>query len=1188
MKRQLFRSALFISISLTCITPTQAQFSDYIPLTSGKIESPSALAVGDLDGDGLVDVLSASFSDHRIAWYRNIDNHRFSQQQTLSDEVREASDVEVGDLDGDGDLDIAASSCRDSTLVLFFNTGEGVFATPQILNLYVNDINGLELADLDQDEDLDIIWFATDTDTLGWLANDGSGGFPEAHSFGSQVYNPFSLQVADLDENGFPDILFSKPEANGVTWLANMGDGEFASPVELEGGISEPYAIKAADLNGDQKPEVLAISGDGSRLFIFNNLGNGQFAAPQPFTSTFISSGSPIQTADLDLDGDLDVLCGNTSHDLIWLVNDGQGAFPEVITIPSTATPSLIEIADIDQNDREDIVIFAYPGFIEWLPNEEENPFHQARGITTLSEEPKKVTHADLNNDGFVDLLVESKYKMTWLPNDSAGVFGPQLRFYNNIISNAGMLQAANLNGDEHLDIINGVRDNGPGASSDQIRWKANNGSGDFTGFDHSLLGFSSNFYLSDFSVADLNGNGVDDVVYVAISSEEGGPILEWLESNGNGQFSNPVNIDTETGYGATVECADLDGDGLIDLLVNGNPVVSSSPSIFWYRNLGSGQFAARVNISPSGISYYEGVLPTDLDTDGDLDILAYGGNQGMLWFQNLGAGTFANAQFINSITNILNPLPVDLDRDGDKDLIYVETNNNNVMWLENLGPALFLPPEMLATAAQDLTGFHAADLDGDSYPEIITWSRDYHTTGYYQNLIGRADISGYCFHDENQNGQFDSGERPLPGMTVQLQPEGLYAFSDSRGQYKFYVPPGDYSLNTYPRNCWELSLDTTYMVNLADSPVMGLDFAFTAGDSQTGVTTTLVTTPLRCETVVQAWIQVENPNCVTVPGLVQVTLDGLLTYVDAQPPALTVSPDIVTWDLDSLPPAERRHISLRLQVAGSEFTGTVAQIGVQANPQFDALHSLHSKEYILSDTIRCSYDPNDKQVNQKAVPIDYLPDEQELRYTIRFQNTGNDTAFLVRLLDTLSTNLDWPTLRPLASSHPYYMEFNSTTGLITFEFDNILLPDSTTNEPASHGFVQFAIQLQPDLPPGTVIRNRAGIYFDANPVVLTNTVETQVQLEVSAVNSPPKERTFHVFPNPSEGRLWIRFDHPPASNGTLNVRDVTGRLVLSRQVQAGITEQNLDLFDFPSGMYLVQWFQPGKAEAFVKIVLQK
>lgn len=130
------------------------------------------------------------------------------------------------------------------------------------------------------------------------------------------------------------------------------------------------------------------------------------------------------------------------------------------------------------------------------------------------------------------------------------------------------------------------------------------------------------------------------------------------------------------------------------------------------------------------------------------------------------------------------------------------------------------------------------------------------------------------------------------------------------------------------------------------------------------------------------------------------------------------------------------------------------------------------------------SYDPNDK------LPLAGTPEliglDSMLKFQIRFQNTGNDLAYDITIRDTLSQWLEPLSIEPGAASHPYTWELRHP-GEVRFLFKNIQLPDSTSNEPASHGFIQYKIRQKPALPRGTLLQNRAGIFFDFNPPVMTN-----------------------------------------------------------------------------------------------------
>lgn len=198
--------------------------------------------------------------------------------------------------------------------------------------------------------------------------------------------------------------------------------------------------------------------------------------------------------------------------------------------------------------------------------------------------------------------------------------------------------------------------------------------------------------------------------------------------------------------------------------------------------------------------------------------------------------------------------------------------------------------------------------------------------------------------------------------------------------------------------------------------------------------------------------------------------------------------------------------------------------------------------------TIVASWDPNEKL----AFPIGYgeehyINQNQALDYQINFQNTGTATAFKVVLKDTLSPLLDPSTLQVGAASHPFDYKLYGN-GILEFTFDPIALPDSNANEAASHGFVQYHIQQQPDNPLESIILNRAGIYFDNNPVVITNyTMHTigRPFFEIVSVEYPEASPSkILVYPNPMATQAVIDLQGFPVQQGQLSLYNIAGQLV--------------------------------------------
>ena len=216
------------------------------------------------------------------------------------------------------------------------------------------------------------------------------------------------------------------------------------------------------------------------------------------------------------------------------------------------------------------------------------------------------------------------------------------------------------------------------------------------------------------------------------------------------------------------------------------------------------------------------------------------------------------------------------------------------------------------------------------------------------------------------------------------------------------------------------------------------------------------------------------------------------------------------------------------------------------------------------------SYDPNDKQANPKGVGEDnLLPKNIPIDYKIRFQNTGTDTAFQVVVIDTLSDQLDAQSILPGASSHPYTFEIREN--ILEFTFDNILLPDSTTNEEASNGFVQFSIKQKEDLPDGTLITNTAAIYFDFNEPIFTNEVFHIIgQPVIVSLKEIPSQEIIEVsaFPNPFKESTSILL--PDAQGGTFEIFNTQGQQIKEKRFQGNLIEIQGEAFH-ESGLYFIR-----------------
>jgi uncharacterized repeat protein (TIGR01451 family) len=209
------------------------------------------------------------------------------------------------------------------------------------------------------------------------------------------------------------------------------------------------------------------------------------------------------------------------------------------------------------------------------------------------------------------------------------------------------------------------------------------------------------------------------------------------------------------------------------------------------------------------------------------------------------------------------------------------------------------------------------------------------------------------------------------------------------------------------------------------------------------------------------------------------------MVYDSVSNPSVTASGNQLTLQVNSLPFGTRDnfigYFTIKpTAILGNTYWGYVTMTG----------QTLTAEDSALS-LIGGAFDPNDKQGTPLLTP-DQVSNGKYIDYTIRFQNTGTDTAFNVVIADTLNSMLKYNSLEMVATSH-----LTKTTvkdNLVYFEMPNILLPDSNINEPASHGFIRFRIKPKNTLVAGNNVPNRASIYFDFNSPIVTNNAITEIR----------------------------------------------------------------------------------------------
>jgi len=237
--------------------------------------------------------------------------------------------------------------------------------------------------------------------------------------------------------------------------------------------------------------------------------------------------------------------------------------------------------------------------------------------------------------------------------------------------------------------------------------------------------------------------------------------------------------------------------------------------------------------------------------------------------------------------------------------------------------------------------------------------------------------------------------------------------------------------------------------------------------------------------------INASNRGCAPTDGEVVLVLDNFMTYSSSTPaPDTIIGGRKLIWRYTGLNDVSgqfraRVAVDIDVQAQGGDqlcVTPTITAQGGGNNTKFS--------DQAYCRVVRNSLDPNDKQVYPKGTcEPGYIDNDEVLTYTLRFQNTGNASAIDIFLLDTLSDQLDLASVRVVGQSHEPMVTEVLPDRVLKFRFDNIYLPDSTTDEPKSNGYVMFEASPVSNLPINTEIRNSGSIYFDFNKPVKTNTV---------------------------------------------------------------------------------------------------
>lgn len=437
--------------------------------------------------------------------------------------------------------------------------------------------------------------------------------------------------------------------------------------------------------------------------------------------------------------------------------------------------------------------------------------------------------------------------------------------------------------------------------------------------------------------------------------------------------------------------------------------------------------------------------------------------------------------------------------------------------------------------------------------------------------------ISGQTFIDIDMNGcTTNDSIYTFAPIKINDGTNIYYTCTNHTGHYLAYLGTGTFTFSPQITNQTYFSTNTaniSFPNNNNNTQI--LDLCITPNGTFPDVEITLIPLiPARPGFDANYQIHYKNVGTTVANGDIMLDFQGnKMSFVSASILPTNQNSNQLTWAYSNLQPFESRTMNVTMHILAppTNNIGDIVNFNATISLANDA--NMYDNVANLAQTLVGAYDPNDKTcLEGKTLLNDKIGDY--LHYMIRFQNTGNYPAENVIVIDTLdAAKYDLASLQIIETSHDAHIDLKNNT--LQFYFENIQLADSVSNESASHGFVVYKIKTKSTLPQNSSVSNRADIYFDFNPPVLTN-IETTTFTNTVGIADAIQTTHFQCYPNPAQNTLTIE----TVKNSDFLIFNAMGEVVKEITIN---NKENLDISYFPSGIYFLKVKTERGGISFVK-----